>query len=74
MAAKLGLRAYSKDLTQRLFQLMARDKVDFTNLFRQLANVPSSTPTGTWTPCNLTGLLSAGLALCLALVVGSRPS
>lgn len=47
MAAKLGLREYHKDLTQRLFQLMARHKVDFTNFFRQLSSVPSCTADGT---------------------------
>ncbi|CAI5975991.1 unnamed protein product [Closterium sp. NIES-65] len=41
MAAKLGLPAYDKDLTQSLLQLMAKHGADFTNTFRNLARVPA---------------------------------
>eukprot|EP00897_Mesotaenium_endlicherianum_P007828 jgi/Mesen1/7073/ME000369S06402 len=45
MSAKLGLRHYSKDLTQALLRHMAADEVDFTNLFRALAGVKSASDT-----------------------------
>lgn len=40
MAAKMGLKAYDKTLTQDLLQLMAKHEADFTNTFRTLASVP----------------------------------
>eukprot|EP00850_Spirogloea_muscicola_P007723 SM000039S14553 [mRNA] locus=s39:845336:847721:- [translate_table: standard] len=42
MRQKLGLANYNKELTQSLLKLMATDEADFTNLFRALGQVPSS--------------------------------
>ena len=41
MTAKLGLKTYHKEGSQKLLKLMAADKTDFTNLFRHLSDVPS---------------------------------
>lgn len=42
MSSKLGLKAYDRDLAQRLLKLMAGDKVDFTRFFRTLKYACSS--------------------------------
>lgn len=42
MAAKMGLRTYSRDLSVRLLTAMYEDRADFTNTFRALADVSTS--------------------------------
>ena len=39
MAAKMGLRAYQKELSIGLLEGMYEDQADFTNAFRSLADV-----------------------------------
>jgi hypothetical protein len=41
MAAKMGTKAYSRELALGLVQLMYADEADFTNTFRALAGVPT---------------------------------
>ncbi|KAH7293447.1 hypothetical protein KP509_28G026000 [Ceratopteris richardii] len=42
MSRKLGLKEYNRDLINKLLSNMAFDKVDYTNCFRALGNVKSS--------------------------------
>ncbi|GAX80282.1 hypothetical protein CEUSTIGMA_g7720.t1 [Chlamydomonas eustigma] len=47
MAAKLGLLSYDRDLVVELFKLMYEDEADFTNTFRALGSVTSTSSDGT---------------------------
>jgi hypothetical protein len=48
MAAKLGLRAYSKELSLGLLQLMFAEGADWTNTWRALSSVPSEGELQCW--------------------------